>query len=690
MLCYFIKFKKPGIIAWLFEFIIVEKLSLYSHLAQSQSRMLFYRTIFCLILVFTACSSYGLQYPKQHPDSNFDIASLEKLVMRYRYDQPDSAIYFAERGLKLARSKNNEEGIAAMLNQLGMIDDNLGKADDSRQKYLEALEIYKRLGHKKGIVKENIRLGVVENRKGNYDQASAYFLQALKVSEKNRDKAGIMESYITLGEVSANRKLHDKAIEYLQKAEKISLELPFSNLKLNLYSDLGTSFSAKGDFEKAIFYFQKGISQSDTPQMMGLHISLFNGLADVYAKSGDVDKAIALHLAALEKSRKINNLIREFNSLMGLARSYAAKDAKKALVYLDQALQLAKIKNSNKQLLEVLSTIASLQARQANYKAAFDAKNQQYNIADSFYYKDIALKISDLQAQYELNKSEAKVQQLKFINSRQVLEQNIMLWIIGGSVSLLIVLSAYFFKIRNLNRLLNQSNTALSASNVVKDKLFSILAHDLRAPLNSVISLLDLINKGWLNEEEKTMMMNKLAVHCNASMETLDLLLQWGQMQLKGVMLNQVIINPAEIIERNISLFLEAALHKSILIEKSIGTDVSVFADADHLNFIIRNLLSNAIKFTPEGGTIKLSVQRKSDSAEVLFTIKDNGVGISEERLSSVFTTDSVSTNGTNNEKGTSLGLVICKEFVLANHGEIWVISKLGLGSEFFFTLQDK
>ena len=652
--------------------------------------MLFYRTIFCLILVFTACSSYGLQYPKQHPDSNLDIALLEKLVMRYRYDQPDSAIYFAERGLKLARLKNNEEGVAAMLNQLGMIDDNLGKADDSRQKYLEALEIYKRLGHKKGIVKENIRLGVVENRKGNYDQASAYFLQALKVSEKNRDKAGIMESYITLGEVSANRKLHDKAIEYLQKAEKISLELPFSNLKLNLYSDLGTSFSAKGDFEKAIFYFQKGISQSDTPQMMGLHISLFNGLADVYAKSGDVDKAIALHLAALEKSRKINNLIREFNSLMGLARSYAAKDAKKALVYLDQALQLAKIKNSNKQLLEVLSTIASLQAKQANYKAAFDAKNQQYNIADSFYYKDIALKISDLQAQYELNKSEAKVQQLKFINSRQVLEQNIMLWIIGGSVSLLIVLSAYFFKIRNLNRLLNQSNTALSASNVVKDKLFSILAHDLRAPLNSVISLLDLINKGWLNEEEKTMMMNKLAVHCNASMETLDLLLQWGQMQLKGVMLNQVIINPAEIIERNISLFLEAALHKSILIEKSIGTDVSVFADADHLNFIIRNLLSNAIKFTSEGGTIKLSVQRKSDSAEVLFTIKDNGVGISEERLSSVFTTDSVSTNGTNNEKGTSLGLVICKEFVMANHGEIWVISKLGLGSEFFFTLQDK
>jgi len=155
-------------------------------------------------------------------------------------------------------------------------------------------------------------------------------------------------------------------------------------------------------------------------------------------------------------------------------------------------------------------------------------------------------------------------------------------------------------------------------------------------------------------------------------------------------MLNQVIISPSEIIERNISLFLEAALHKSILIEKSIGTDVSVFADADHLDFIIRNLLSNAIKFTPEGGTIKLSVQRKSDSSEVLFTIKDSGVGISEERLSSVFTTDSVSTNGTNNEKGTSLGLVICKEFVLANHGEIWVISKQGVGSEFFFTLQDK
>lgn len=660
------------------------------YFVQSRLRMLFYRTIFCFFFLLLYSSSYGSQYPKQQHDPANDITALEKLVIRYRYDKPDSAIYFAERGLKLARLRNDESGIAGMLNQLGMIDDNLGKVEDSRQKYLEALEIYKRLGDHKGVVKENVRLGVVEKRKGNYDKASGYFLQALKVSEKSRNQAGIMESYITLGEVSQEQHLYSKAIAYYQKAEKLSAGQPFSSLKLNLYNNFGLSFTGTGDYTKAIYYFQKGIDQSNTPQMMGLNISLFIGLAEVYAKSGELDKAISLQQAALQKSRNINNMIREFSSLMALAESYRGRDTKVALDYLGQAMRLAKSKKSNKQTLQVLASIASLQSGLNNYKAAFDAKNEQYNIADSFFYKDIALKIADLQAQYELNKSEVKIQQLKFINSRQILEQKIMLWIIAGSVLLLVILGAYFFKIRNLNRLLNKSNDALTTSNTVKDKLFSILAHDLRAPLNSVINLLDIINKGWLSEEEKVVMMNKLAVHCNASMDTLDLLLRWGQMQLKGVMINKVMLDPGDVIARSIALSLEAASHKSITIETAIDPELRVYCDVDHLDFIIRNLLSNAIKFTSEGGAICLSVQRRTEQSDILFTVKDNGVGISEERITSIFSAESVSTNGTNNEKGTSLGLVICNEFIAANDGEIWVESIAGEGSAFFFTLKDK
>jgi len=646
-----------------------------------------YRTIFFLILACSLNVCFALQEPRKNINPRTDISSFEKLVIHYRYDKPDSAIFYAELGMKLAKKNNDEEGIASMLNQLGMIDDNLGKAESSRQKYLEALEIYKRLNNKKGIIKEYIRLGVVENRKGNYDKASSYFLAALKTSEKSKDKAGIMESYITLGEVYANQNRCAKALAYYNKAEIISYQLPFSSLKLNLYSNFGAAYRGLGHYAEAKAYYEKGIAQSNFSEMMGLNISMTIGLAQVYADAGDVQKAITLQKGALVKSRQISNFIREYISLSALAESYKNTDKAISLNYLQDALTLVRSKNANKQVLDVLDRIAILQAGTSNFKAAYLAKSMQYSIADSFYFKDISARIANLQAEYELNKSQGKVQELKFINSKQGLEKRIMLWIIVGGSALLLILAAYYFKIKNLNLLLNNSNTAFKDSNKVKDKLFSILAHDLRSPLASVINLLEMINKGWLDEEEKVLMLSKLAVHCNASMETLNLLLQWGQMQLKGILINQVSIDPVNVLHRNITLLRESAMQKSILITQDIAEQVKVFCDEDHLDFMIRNLLSNAIKFTRQGGNIIISV-RKHTNDQLIFSVKDDGIGIAADRLDTVFNINNVSTNGTNNEKGTSLGLVICKEFIVANDGEMWVESIDGLGSNFLFTLK--
>ncbi|SEA87086.1 ATP-binding protein [Pedobacter hartonius] len=647
-----------------------------------------FRTLFfCFILAFSSPLLYGFQIPAQTRAAAPDIAAYEKLIIHYRYDKPDSALFFVNLGMKLARKTNNEEGVARMLNQMGMIDDNSGKAESSRQRYLEALEIYILLNNPKGIVKENIRLGVVENRKGNSASAIPYFLQALKVSEKNKDNDGIMESYITLGEVYAAQHNYQRAISYYKKAENIGKNLPFSSLKLNTCLNFGTAYRETGELSKAIFYFEKGISQSDYPEMMGLNISLTIGLAQVYYKSGVITKAIALQKGALVKSRKIANTIREFQSLMALAQSYDHINPNVSLGYLQQALVLGQSRKANKQILEALAHIAALHERLGNYKAAYLAKSTQYSIADSFYFKDISLKISNLQAQYALTKSQAKIEQLKFLNSEQSLEQRIMSWIIFGSLALLMVLGAYFFKIRKLNLLMNKTNAALIESNTVKDKLFSVLGHDLKGPLASVLNLLGLVNRGWLSEEEKTVMLTKLESHCNASLETLNLLLRWGQMQLKGVLINQTEIDPLRVIKRNTALLKEAATQKSIVIEQDVQSDLLVFCDADHLDFLIRNLLSNAIKFTPDGGHILISVRKYHDK-QAIFMIKDNGVGIDEGRLESIFNVNNVSTTGTNNEKGTSLGLVISREFIIANQGRIWVESKIGEGSQFFFTLK--
>lgn len=645
--------------------------------------------LLCVFLLCYAQILYGVQKPVKLPPSVPDISAYEKLVIHYRYDKPDSALFFVNLGMKLAKSTKDEEGMARMLNQMGMIDDNSGDAVSSRQRYLEALEIYKRLNNYKGIIKENIRLGVVENRKGSSVTAIPYFLQALKISEQNKDKSGIMESYITLGEVYALRHDYLRAISYYKRAEAIGNTLPFSSLKLNTCLNFGTAYRETGDLSRAIYYFEKGIGQSDYPEMMGLNISLTIGLAQVYAKSGATAKAIALQKGALLKSRKISNSIREFQSLIALAESYGTSNRAMALNYLQQALAVGQTKKANKQILEALSHIAALYEKSGDYKAAYQAKIRQYSIADSFYFKDISLKISNLQAQYELTKSQAKVAQLKFVNNQQLLEQKIMFGIISGGTALMLILGIYFFKIRNLNRLMNKANTDLIQSNNVKDKLFSILGHDLKAPLASILNLLVLINRGWLSDEEKSLMLSKLELQCNATLETLNLILRWGQMQLKGIMINQGDVSPEKKIKRNVLLLKEMAAQKSISIEQDIEPDLRVFCDADHLDFLVRNILSNAIKFTMVGGTIHIAV-RAYQNNQVICQFKDSGIGIEPSRLESIFSVNNVSTMGTNNEKGTSLGLVICKEFINANEGNIWVESVIGEGSEFFFTLKRK
>jgi signal transduction histidine kinase len=623
---------------------------------------------------------------KQHLPREKSVEAYEKLILKFRYSKPDSAAYYGKQGLEYFRKNKDLLGEAKMLNQLGMIDDNFGYFDESREKYLKALEIFKRLNVPQGVIKLNVRLGVVENRKGNYPKAISYFFQALNVSEKSNDNAGKLESYITIGEVYAHQKNYKVALDYYNKAIGIKNKLPLSNITLNLYNDLGACYREMKVIQLAKFYYEKGISLSNTPEYMGLHISMITGLAMVYYDAGDVKKAITLHKEALTKSREIHNFIREILSLKGLSDSYSASNPKLAMDYLQQALILAKEKKANKIVLEVLNGIAKLQSENNNFKQAYLTKVQQYNIADSFYFKDISEKISSLQSQNELSKSQSYVQRLRYLNSKQTFERKVLMWVLICSFLVITILGLYFIKIRNLNRLLNKANNDLTDLNQVKDKLFSVLGHDLRSPLTSITNVLYLINEGMLDEEEQKVIMKKLAVTCNASMETLDMLLKWGQMQLRGVKINKTVFSPQDVIERNIRLLSRAAEEKSILIVNEIIPSLIVEVDADHFDFIFRNLLSNAIKFTPNDGKIILRSRLDSDPY-VQFEISDNGVGISIEKHESIFEVDNISAFGTNNEKGNSLGLVICKEFIEANGGDIWVESAPGKGSTFFFTV---
>ncbi|MDT3402077.1 tetratricopeptide repeat-containing sensor histidine kinase [Mucilaginibacter terrae] len=649
---------------------------------------------FVLLILLVLNLTYGsvkaqpaASLPAVSHNNALTIADYDKLVKRYRYSKPDSATFFAKQAIALAQKTNDLNGYAMMLNHLGMIDDNLGEFDASKLKYMEALAMYRKKKNAVGEAAIIIRLGVVELRKGNYDKAIGYFLRSLEVAERSNNMPGKMEAYLTVAEGYVGQRKFDVALKYLNIAEGINQTIPFSNLSLNIYNNYGIIYRELGIDEKAKAYLEKGIALSDVPQYQGLNITLTNNLAKVYNKEGNKNKSIQLQKEALTKARKIQNYLREFQTLTGLGDTYGALNAKQAIYYFKQALELVREKGAHKQEIEVLSRLADLYKSQRNFEAALLMKEQQNALADSFFYKNMAKQVVSLQSDYELYKSNARVSALKLENTRQKLESKIYVGLSAACVLIIGVVGYNFYRSRKLNRLLNQANNSLEESNNVKDKLFSVLAHDLRTPFASVIDLMFLLEDEDIEPAERIMLVKKITAASNVSLETLNMLLKWGEMQLNGVRLNSMIVEPKQAIARVVDLITANADKKRITILDKVVDNMAITVDPNHFEFIVRNLLANAVKFTASGGVVIIDAEVSYKASEVIFSITDNGVGIKPERIARLFNVGNASTKGTHNETGTSLGLVMCKEFIDLNKGCIWVESEVNKGSTFYFAL---
>ncbi|UII21167.1 sensor histidine kinase [Fulvivirga ligni] len=217
----------------------------------------------------------------------------------------------------------------------------------------------------------------------------------------------------------------------------------------------------------------------------------------------------------------------------------------------------------------------------------------------------------------------------------------------------------------------------------------SILAHDLRGPFSTAISILSMLKENIddYDTEEIKKFITKASSSADGALTLLDNLLVWIVSQQGGKLFNPIDINLQQLISVEIVNLGFLIGQKKITVNQSIPKDITLFADLNMLKAIIRNLTGNAIKFTPTGGAITINALISGPFVQV--AIRDNGVGISLKGQQKLFKKGSYySTDGTNNEKGTGLGLLICKEYVKLHHGDIWVKSRIGKGTEFIFTLK--
>lgn len=247
-------------------------------------------------------------------------------------------------------------------------------------------------------------------------------------------------------------------------------------------------------------------------------------------------------------------------------------------------------------------------------------------------------------------------------------------------------LSASYIKIKEQKEEIESQAHALEKVNEVKDKMFSIIAHDLRSPFNTLKGMLMLLELDPLFPNELKFMGKDIQKKVAVLDETLNNLLTWAMSQMQGEESEKVKIDVLQIVENKMLLFKSSAEQKNIQLAYQVPNNTFIFADVNHFRAILRNLINNAIKFTPEGGKITVYAAEKGNS--ILLKIMDTGVGMEQEKVKQIFMPKTnLSTLGTNNEKGTGLGMLICKDLVGKNNGNIYVTSVVGEGTTFFVEL---
>jgi signal transduction histidine kinase len=242
-------------------------------------------------------------------------------------------------------------------------------------------------------------------------------------------------------------------------------------------------------------------------------------------------------------------------------------------------------------------------------------------------------------------------------------------------------------KLRENNTELINKREELSSLVKTKDKLFSVLAHDLQSPFMGISGLSEMIKKNAVkgNTDEVIEYSKMIADTTKRTSTLFTNLLDWAASQTGELVMKHTINNLDECLDETIALLQDHQQRKNITILRD-NTNINISADPNGLKTVLRNLISNALKFTPHDGIIKISAEKNSD--EVVVSISDSGVGIKSELIPQIFKTDTyISTEGTDDEHGTGIGLSLCKEMIARHNGKIWAESKLGQGSVFHFSL---
>ena len=656
----------------------------------------------------------ALELAFQEQDSLKVETSLKIIKALFDIKDYERAREYILKSEKLSNNLNYKKGIAEITYYKSLIYAQKDDYINAVSGYNKSKTLFKTLNDTLSVAKVNNSIGLIEIKRGNYNKGLQFSLAAIKELEKRNLISDLNLAYSNLAKAYYNINLFEKAMEFYLKALGVQMKLNDSKGINESHSKLAELYSNKKEHRKAIEYYEKVLksSESNNDSIRGY---VFSKLGGEYLMFNDYDKATKYLIQGYNINTRTKNkagLLLTLNNLGDLNLKQGRLNiAEKQLL---DAGEIAKSLNNKIELLRHYKLMKSLDSTRQRFDRAFVWQREYYELNTSLKKTKIKpITSTEKPTNIELNTNSGSQPEVNVSTDKVTLADNVEMnkaldkykIILYALLAALIVVSALLVftylkrnssikdlqeleeknvKIELQNEAFSEQTKHLENVNNVKDKLFSIVSHDLKDSLSSINGFIDLLKDGSLTREEFDDLIPELSENANNASLLLFNLLNWSKSQMQSLEPKPSLFDIQEVFESKVKLVDQRMESKGITLVDHTLRDFA-YADRSMFEIVIQNLLANALKFCKNGDTITVSNYISNGSCIV--SIADTGIGVSKENLSKLFKNNSFTTMGTNNEKGTGLGLSICKELVELNHGKIWVESTQGIGSTFYVQL---
>ena len=618
---------------------------------------------------FLICTGF-LSFLLTHGQSvNHSVAQLEHATTERQFNIAfDSMIYFLHAG-KLEFRKEDVRLIIDIVRRKpfgdrvlpkvygwagGMVGN--GRLDEALTFFLESAEFYKSRGKAFGEALSYFEIALIHHKAGHYEDAKEYYQRTLRAGGDSLHHRTQIGCYNGSALIFRQHQDYSRASAEFRSAYQVAQTHADSAWMAILLGNIGSCHLAQGNYDSSLYYYHRNLSLIRNTTEFENEIETYISLGSVYAKKGLLKSAKSYVDTAVSiiENRKIhfNDF---FNPTDQIYRTYAdiyasGGDYKQAYVY------------------------------QGKFQEAVQQKQLELN----------GRNLKQLKALHDFEQSQREVGLLRKINEGNqlvIIQQKYIAWSLAVIVLLLMAVTVIVFRSlrerKRLNGELVKTNAELQRLNAVKNTLLSVISHDLRTPIANLRGTLNLVRDGQLGKDEVAVIYEAIDNRLKLSTDTLENLLRWGKTQLVSEATTPANVLVASLVEQVLDQLAPDIRRKNIEVKNHLSEFMTCWIDRDQLEVILRNIIGNAVKFTPDGGLIEIDGKIRGNSLTV--SVKDSGVGMSAEQVAKLFTPGrNNSTYGTNREAGTGIGLILTKEMVAANKGDIRVESDRGQGTTFF------